>query len=71
MNDITNKFSFSEPELGRSSAEIYDLNTIGLLADEHGYGNVINFLQRRWADMLMKKYNMTPTGAAIGAGMEE
>lgn len=55
----------------RSAKEIYDLDTIGVLADEWGYGNVIHFLQNRWADMLMKKWGMTPTAAGIGAGLSE
>jgi len=56
---------------GRSNEEKDAIQVVKHFGAKFGYGNLIRQLQWEWADMLMSKYNMTPTAAAIGSHMSD
>lgn len=55
----------------RFEEEVLDLEKASKIGEKWGFGNLIHFLQRKWADMLAEKYKLDPETAALGAWMDE
>ncbi len=59
------------PHFERRPGEIQKLFTVWNIADEIGYGNCIQYLQHKWAQLLIDKNGLSAETAALAAGMSE
>lgn len=55
----------------RGNGELEDLDVTDKIAQKWGYGNVLQYLQNCWADLMVKKYHMSKEDAASAARMSK